>query len=148
MGVTDTRREPVAQLTTPEDELLASIRTAQIRLAQAAAAPEMRREPLQLILAALSSSLEVFGASSRRWDNAVADVVAARDPLPREEKEALVQELVAATRQGAYDAMRKEAARMVRVIDHGLFVRIGLAVGGAYVAGALSVWAFILLRAT
>ena len=148
MGVTETRPEPVARSTRPEDELLASIRTAQTRLAHAAAAPEMRREPLQLILAALSSSLEVFGASSKRWDKAVADVVAARDPLSREEREALVQELVAATRQSAYDAMRKEVAHMVRVIDHGLFVRIGLVIEGAYVAGALSVWDFSLLRST
>ena len=137
---------PVPSAAVSDDNLLGSIRTAQAKLAQAAAAPEMRREPLQLVLAALSSSLDVFGASSRKWDQAVSDVIAARDPLPPEDREAMVRELVAATQQGAYEGMRKEAQRMVRTIDSRLVVQITLGVLGAYAAGALSVWGFILLR--
>ena len=131
---------------TPEDDLPALIEAAQADLAAAAEAGPFRRDPYRLVLAGQSKVIEVFGKTVPRWEKAVADVIAARDPLPPEERAALVRELVAATEQGAYQAMRKEAARIVRRLDHGVAIRIGLAIGGAYVAGALSVWGFILFR--
>ena len=135
-----------APVPAPVDDFGASIKLAQQNLKAAVRSAPMQREPYQLILAAQSSVIGVFESVVPRWEKAVADVIAARDPLPPEERASLVRELVAATEDGAFKAMRKEAARVVRTLDHGVAVRIGLAIGGAYIAGALSVWGFILFR--
>jgi hypothetical protein len=81
----------------------------------------------------------VFGRSITRWERAVQDVIDARDPLPEADRQALRAELVTAVEDGAYRGMRKEAGRMVRTLDRRLAVQIGLSVGSAFVAGALSV---------
>lgn len=122
----------------PSDELDRSISAAQTDINLAVGSPALRREPYRVILLALSGVLDVFRKSIVRWEGAVASVVAARDPLPAEDRAALVSELVAATEKGAYEAMRKEAARMVRTLDQGLVVRIGLVIGAAFAAGVLS----------
>ena len=118
-------------------ELEAAVIDAQAKLARAGEAAEMRRDPYQLVLAGLSAALGVLPGTVRRWDAAVADVIAARHPLTPEERADLVRELVEATKEGAYEGTRKEAARMVRRLDHGLAVRMGLWVDGAFVAGCL-----------
>jgi hypothetical protein len=123
----------------PADDLRDLIQTAQSNLALAADADVLRRDPYRLILAGLSGILAVFGRSISRWERAVQDVIDARDPLPEADRQALRAELVAAAEDGAYRGMRKEAGRMVRTLDRGLAVRIGLSVSGAFVAGALSV---------
>ena len=66
-------------------------------------------------------------------------VLAARTPISAEELQSLVRELVTAHKQGAFEAMRKEAARVIRVLDRSLMARIGISVGAAYVLGGLSV---------
>lgn len=129
----------------PADDLRALIQSAQSDLAQAGAMPALRKDPFRLILAALSGTLAVFGRSISRWEQAVADVIAARDPLPEEDRQALRAELVAAVEDGAYRGMRKEAGRMVRTLDRRLATQIGLAIGGAFVAGALSVVAVLVV---
>jgi hypothetical protein len=125
------------------DDLHASIQTAQADLARACAVPTMRKDPLRLILAALSSVLGVFGKSIRRWERAVADVIAARSPLPGAEVATLRAELVEAVEVGAYNGMRKEAQRMVRTFDRNLAAMFGISVGGAFIVGALAAWALI-----
>jgi len=125
--------------TPPADDLQATIQQVRIDLTMVGKAPFMRREPYNLILVALADTLSVFGRSITRWERAVADVIAARDPLPEEDRQALRAELAAATENGAYQAMRKEAARMIPTLDRRLSVQIGLAVGGAFVLGAVSV---------
>ena len=60
-------------------------------------------------------------------------------PCPRQTGRPLRAELVMAVEDGAYRGMRKEAGRMVRTLDRHLAVQIGLSVGSAFVAGALSV---------
>jgi hypothetical protein len=127
----------------PPDDLAGLIEAAQADFAAAAASVPLRRDPYRGILAGLSATLGVFGKSITRWERAVADVIASRDPLPAADRAALVTELVAATKQGAFEAMRTEAKRMVRTLDQALVVRIGLCVGGAYVLGVLSVLGFI-----
>lgn len=127
----------------PSDDLAGLIEAAQADFAAAAASVPLRRDPYRGILAGLSATLGVFGKSITRWEQAVADVVASRDPLPAKDRAALVTELVAATKLGAFEAMRVEANRMVRTLDQALVVRIGLCVGGAYVLGVLSVLGFI-----
>src|SRR5271166_1588338 len=102
----------IAPVNMPADDLDALIQSAQANLALASEAPSMRRDPFRPVLAALSGTLAVFGRSIRRWERAVADVIAARDPLPEEDRQALRAELVAAVEDGAYRGMRKEAARM------------------------------------
>ena len=129
-------------------ELEAAVAEAQAKLAQAAASKAMRHDPYQYVLSGLSGTLGVLPKVVRRWEEAVEDVIAARHPLTPEERADLVRELVEATKDGAYEGTRKEAARMIRRLDHGLAVRMGLYVGGAFVAGcALTVGAFVYLTA-
>ena len=130
----------------PSDDLLDLISATQADFAAAAETGPLRRDPYRGILAALSGVLTILVKSVSRWEKTVTEVIAARDPLPAEERAVLVQELVAATKQGAFEGMRKEAARMVRTLDRGLAVRIGLGVGGAFVVGVLAtVGTFLLL---
>src|SRR4051794_27668318 len=86
----------------PADDLRALIQSAQSDLAQAGEMPSLRKDPFRLILAALSGTLAVFGRSIGRWEQAVAGVIAARDPLTEADRQALRAELVAAVEDGAY----------------------------------------------
>ncbi len=129
----------------PADDLRDLIQSAQSDLARAGEVPSMRKEPFRLILAALSGTLAVFGRSINRWERAVANVIAARNPLSEEDRIALMAELVQAVENGAFRGMRKEAQRMVRALDRRLATQIGFTVGGAYVLGALSVLALLLV---
>jgi len=122
----------------PADDLQDLIQSAQSDLTLAAEAETMRHEPYRLIIAGLLGVLPVFGRSITRWERAVQDVIDAR-VMPEEDRRALRAELAAAVEDGAYRGMRKEANRMIRTLDRRLAVQIGLAVGGAFVAGALSV---------
>ena len=125
------------------DDLRDLIQSAQSNLALAADAEVLQRDPYRLILAGLSGILGVFGRSISRWERAVQDVIDARDPLPEADRQALRAELVTAVEDGAYRGMRKEAGRLVRTLDRRLAVQIGLSVGGAFIAGALSVLGFL-----
>jgi hypothetical protein len=127
----------------PADDLQDLIRTTQSDLARAGEMSSMRKDPYRLTLAALSATLGVFGRSITRWERAVADVIAARDPLPEEDWIALKAALLQAVENGAFSGVRKEAQRMVRTLDRRLSVQIGLAVGAAYVLGALSLLAVL-----
>ncbi len=118
-------------------ELETAVAEAQAKLAQAAASKAMRHDPYQHVLSGLSGTLGVLPKVVRRWEEAVEDVIAARHPLTPEERTDLVRELVEATKAGAYEGTRKEAARMIRRLDRGLAVRMGLYVGGAFVAGCV-----------
>jgi hypothetical protein len=133
----------VARPDMPSDDVLALIQSAQADLARAGEGGPLRRDPYRNVLIGLSATLSVFGRSISRWERAVADVIAARDPLPEADRVALKADLVAATEDGAYRGMRKEAQRMVRALDRRLVVLIGLWVGGAYVVGVASVIAFL-----
>ena len=135
---------------TPLDasELETAVAEAQAKLAQAAASKAMRHDPYQHVLCGLSGTLGVLPKVVRRWEEAVEDVIAARHPLTQEERADLVRELVEATKDGAYEGTRKEAARMIRRLDRNLAVRMGLCVGGAFMAGCvLTVGVFAYLTA-
>lgn len=128
-------------------ELDASVAEAQALLAEAAASKAMRHDPYRHILIGLAGTIGVLPTMVRRWDAAVKDVIAARHPLTPEERADLVSALVEATTKGAYEGTRKEAARMIRRLDHGLAIRMGLCVGAAFVLGsALTVGAFAYLN--
>ena len=118
-------------------ELEAAVADAQAMLAQAAASKAMRHDPYKHILTGLSDTIGILPTMVRRWEQAVQDVIAARHPLTPEERADLVRALVEATKDGAYEGTRKEAARMIRRLDRGLAVRMGLYVGGAFVAGCV-----------
>ena len=118
-------------------ELEAAVAEAQAKLALAGETAEMRRDPYQLVLAGLSLTLGALPRTVRRWEEAVQAVIAARHPLTQEERADLARALVEATEKGAFEGTRKEAARMIRRLDHGLSVRIGLWVGAAFVAGSV-----------
>ena len=120
----------------PVDELLEAVTATQADLALAASSPSLQRDPYRVLLAGLSGTLGVFRLSVSRWERAVAQVIAARDPLPPADRAALQAELTHATEAGAYRAMRAEAARVVRVLDFGLSVRIGLLAGVSLIVGA------------
>ena len=125
----------------PTDDLVEAVAKVQADLTRAGMTGPMRRDPYRLLLGVQSAMLGVHLKNVHRWERAVADVIAARDPLPPEQRAALAASLVEATEQGAFQAMRKEAARMVRTLDRALMLRVALGIGGAYVAGGLSVLA-------
>jgi hypothetical protein len=78
----------------------------------------------------LSGVLGVFGRTTTRWERAVADVIAARNPLSDHDRAALKADLVEAVENGAFRGMRKEAQRMVRTFDRRLAAMFGVSVGG------------------
>jgi hypothetical protein len=122
----------------PSDDLQTAIQEAQTTLQQGGNAL-MPQDPLRFVLAGLSHLLGVLGRSTRRWERAVADVIAARDPVTDDDRAALIE----AMENGAYRGMRIEAQRVVRTLDRRGAARIGLCLGGAYVLGALSVVALL-----
>lgn len=117
------------------------ITAAQAHLVAAGDQPTIRRDPYRLILGALSETLGVFGSSMKRWE----ETATIRSPLPIEDREALSAELVAATEKGAFEATRREAQRMLRRLDRGLAVKIGMSIAAAYIGGAMSVVGFLML---
>ena len=119
------------------NELQAAVDEAQARLAEAGDAPEMRRDPYRIALAGLSLTIGALPRTVQAWEEAVEKVIAARHPLTPEERADLARALVEATKDGAYEGTRKEAARMIRRLDHTVAVRMGLYVGAAFVAGSL-----------
>jgi hypothetical protein len=117
----------------PADDLQALIDGARANLAEAAQQSSMRQDPYGIIIGALADVLAVFGRSITRWERAVADVIAAREPVSEDDKKALIT----AVEDGAYRGMRKEANRMIRTLDRRLAVQIGLGVSGAFILGAV-----------
>ena len=118
-------------------DLEAAVAEAQAMLAEAGETPEMRRDPYRIALAGLSLTIGALPRTVRAWDEAVKDVIAARHPLSQEERADLARAVVEATKDGAYEGTRKEAARMIRRLDHTVAVRMGLYVGAAFVAGCV-----------
>jgi len=118
-------------------KLDASVAEAQAMLAQAAASKAMRHDPYRHILTGLSDTIGVLPTMVRCWEQAVRDVIAARHPLSQEERADLARALVEATKDGAYEGTRKEAARMIRRLDRNFAARMGLYVGAAFVAGCV-----------
>lgn len=134
----------IAPANMPSDELRAAIEAAQADLAQAADLPSMRKDPVRLVLMAISGTLGVLGRSTTRWERAVADVIAARDPMTEEDRAALI----AAVEDGAYRGMRKEAQRMVRTLDSKLSVQIGLGAVAVAVVSVMATVAFLAVTHT
>ena len=118
-------------------DLEAAVANAQAHLAEAGNSFEMQRDPYRLALAGLSLTVGLLPQTTRRWDAAVQDVIAARHPLTPEERAELAGKLVEATERGAFQATRKEAARMIRRLDRDLAVRMGAIVSGAFIAGCV-----------
>jgi hypothetical protein len=117
----------------PSDELHDAIASAQAGLKQACDAVGTGQDPVRLVLAGLSDTIGIFGKSTRRWERAVGDIIAARNPLSENAK----AELITAVEDGAFRGVRKEANRMIRTIDRRLSIEIGLSVAGALVIGSL-----------
>ena len=118
-------------------DLDAHVLRVQTALADAAATTGMRHDPYQAVLTGLSMTVGLLPDNARRWDAAVQDVIAARHPLTPEERAELAGKLVEATEKGAFQATRKEAARMIRRLDRDLAVRMGAIVSGAFIAGCV-----------
>lgn len=114
-------------------DLHALISATQADLAAAVEHPALRRDPYKQILAGTFGTLGVLSAVMRKWEEGTAAMTAAQAP-PAE----VMQKAV-------YDATRKEAARLVRAIDRGQAGKIGLCVAGAYIFGAVSVVAFLMI---
>lgn len=130
---------PQAPVVPTSDELVASAAQAQEALREAAEKGGMRHDPVRYMLAAFSDVLGVLIKTTRRWEGCVADVIAAREPFPVEQRVALVEAVIAASkagaREGGQSGAREEARRMVRGLDRATSVRVGLYVGGALVTG-------------
>jgi hypothetical protein len=126
--------------TMPSDDLLTAIETAQKELAQASQTPHLRKDPIRFVLSGISATLGVLGRSTVRWERAVSDIITVvRKPVSDDERAALIE----AVENGAYNGMRKEAQRMLRTFDRSQARNTGLAVGGAFVAGALATGALL-----
>lgn len=123
-------------------ELTAEATAIQEQIARTCAAPALRSDPVRLILTVFHRIVGFLLKLTRRWEGAVGEVIEASKPLTAEERAALLRDVAAAARAGGEDGsnkgVRAEARRMIRTFDRGLAVRIGLGVGCAYVAGALS----------
>lgn len=117
----------------PTDELLIAIEEAQHDLAQASETPQLRKDPLRIVLSGISATLGVLGRSTKRWEKATSDVIASRSPLSNDVK----AEIIDAVKDGAFRGMRNEANRMIRTLDRRLSIQIGLCVGVAFVIGSL-----------
>jgi hypothetical protein len=122
----------------PSDDFQMAIKDAQTTLQQAGETLTPR-DPQRLILAGLSHLLGVLGRSTTRWERAVADIIAARNPISNNTK----AELITAVEDGAFRGMRKEAQRMLRTFDRRLSIMVALSVGGAFILGGLSAWALL-----
>jgi hypothetical protein len=122
----------------PSDDLQTAIQEAQTTLQQGGNTL-MPHDPLRFVMAGLSHLLGVLGRTTRRWERAVADVIAARSPITENDRAAMRT----AMEDGAYRAMRIEAQRVVRTLDRRQTAVIGLGFGGAYVLGVLSVLALL-----
>jgi hypothetical protein len=115
----------------PSDDLQTAIQEAQATLQQGGNAL-MPHDPLRFVMAGLSHLLGVLGRSTRRWERAVADVIAARAPLTDDDRAGIHT----AIEDGAFRGMKVEARRVIRTLDRRLAVLIGLSVAGAFVLGA------------
>jgi len=73
--------------------------------------------------------------TTRRWEGATSAVVEARQPFPQDERDALVRQVVEASKAAVHEATRKEAGRMVRTLDRRQVARLGLGMGGAFMLG-------------
>ncbi len=115
------------------DDLQTAIVSAQEDLARASNDPVLRDDPLRLVLSGLSAVIGVFGRSTRRWEKAVSDVIAARSPINDNDRAAITQ----AMEDGAYKAVKQEVRRLTRSIDWKQSRQIGLAVGVMPLVGLL-----------
>lgn len=123
------------------DDLAASATEIQAAIAEVAETGPMRRDPFRLVLAILSMVVGYLLKTTRRWEHAVADVIAARQPMPPEAMEALIHRIVAASqagsREGAGAEMKLAARRLVWRLDRRLIGQIALAGTGLFVAGCV-----------
>ncbi len=113
----------------------AAVADAQAMLAEAAESEPMRREPYRLIVQGFSVALGALVKTTRRWEGATSAVVEARQPFPQDERDALVRQVVEASKAAVREATRKEAGRMVRTLDRRQVARLGLGMGGAFMLG-------------
>lgn len=126
------------------DDLAAAVAEAQAALAAAGDTVAMRRDPLRLVLAGLSSMLDALIKTTRRWEAATGRVVeaaglveAARQPFPKDERDALVHGVVEASREAVRKGARAEAGAMIRSFDRKVAMAVGACVAGAFVLGSV-----------
>ena len=126
------------------DDMEASVATAQDMLAQASEVPAMRHDPFRLILGGLSAALGALVKTTRRWETATGNVVAAaagveaaRQPFPQDERDALVKAVTEASREAVNRAARKEAGMMIRAFDRKVVMLVGAGGAGAFVLGSV-----------
>ena len=120
-------------------ELDAEIQAAQAELVQAGQAPAIKRDPsLRLFLATQARVIGVLGSAvgQLRQPLSEADLDIIKGAVLASMNR-IGAEVTAGVEKGAHSATRKEAARMLRTFDRALVVKIGLAIGAAFVAGGL-----------
>ncbi len=117
------------------DSMEAAVAEAQAMLSEAAKSEPMRRKPYWLVVQGFSAVLGALVKTTRRWEGATSAVFEARQPFPQDERDALVAQVVEASKAAVYKATRKEAGRMVRALDRRQVARLGLGMGGTFVLG-------------
>lgn len=121
------------------EEYAADMAAVQEALAAAIASRPVKYDPIGLVLGSLSDLAGTLFKTTRRWEQATSAVVEARQPFPREERDAIVQGVVEAARDTLRKGIRTEAAVMIRTFDRKVSMLIGLSVAGAFLGGALLV---------
>ena len=137
MGVNSVAPLPGKASVSTADEYEGAIASAQESLQRAAGRVGPHGDETRLWLVAQSDALGALLKTTRRWEQATADVIETRDTFGEAERARTIRDLIEAA-QGSFTAeVRKRAERMVRGFDRRTTVLIGGCIGGAFVGGLL-----------
>ena len=137
MGMNSVAPLPGKASVSSADEYEAAIASAQESLQRAVERVGPHGDETRLWLVAQSDALGALLKTTRRWEQATADVIDTRDTFGEAERARTIRELVAAAHGSFVDEVRKRAERMVRTFDRRTTVLIGGCIGGAFVGGLL-----------
>lgn len=119
------------------DDFEAEIAAAQAALRRAAERVGPKGDESRVYLMALSDTVGVLFKTTRRWEQATAAVVEARDAFGEAERARTIRDFITAAHGSFVDEVRKRAERMVRAFDRRTTALIGGCIGGAFVGGLL-----------
>lgn len=133
----DVSTNSVSPVIPAADDFEAEIAAAQAALRRAAERVGPKGDESRVYLMALSDTVGVLLKTTRRWEQATAAVIEARDAFGEAERARTIRDFITAAHDSFTVEVRKRAERMVRAFDRRTMALIGGAIGGAFVAGLL-----------